>query len=103
VSKEDKDLLIVFSLDAFNSDIFTHEGPSTIRVPDRSHTVLPSSLYFGWTDKSKNKYMYDNMRMLSSSIIKAGIKDGQDLKHAVHYTNHAVSRDTTGEDVWWKY
>jgi FAD/FMN-containing dehydrogenase len=29
--------------------------------------------------------MYDNMRELSESIIKAGIEDGQDLKHAALY------------------
>ena len=89
MSKEDKDLLLVFNLDAFESDIFTHGGPSAY-PPDRSHTILPSSLYFGWTDKSKDKYMYDNMRKLSASIIQAGIKDGQDLKHAARYTNYAL-------------
>jgi hypothetical protein len=89
MSKEDKDVLLVFNLDAFENDILTHGGPSAY-PPDRSHTVLPSSLYFGWTDKSKDKYMYDNMRKLSASIIQAGIKDGQDLKHAAHDTNYAL-------------
>jgi hypothetical protein len=89
MSKQDKDLMIIFNLDAFENDIFTHGGPSAY-PPDRSHTVLPSSLYFGWTDKSKDKYMYDNMRNLSASIIDAGIKDGQDLKNAAHYINYAV-------------
>ena len=78
-----------FSLDAFEKDIFTHGGPSAF-PPDRSHTVLPSSLFFGWTDKSLDGYMYDNMRALSAELIQAGIKDGQDLKHAAHYTNYAL-------------
>jgi hypothetical protein len=50
MSKEDKDLLLVFTLDAFENDIFTHGGPSAY-PPDRSYAELPSSLYFGWVDK----------------------------------------------------
>jgi hypothetical protein len=34
--------------------------------------------------------MYEQMRALSSSLIEAGIKDGQDLKNAAHYTNYAL-------------
>lgn len=34
--------------------------------------------------------MYENMRALSASLIEAGIKDGQDLKNAAHYTNYAL-------------
>lgn len=66
-----------------------HGGPSAY-PPDRSHTVLPSSLYMGWTDKSLDEYMYDNLRVLSTELIQAGIEDGQDLKHAAHYTNYAL-------------
>ena len=89
MSKEDKDVIVLFSLDPFENDIFTHGEPSAY-PPDRSHTLLPSSLFLGWTDKSKDKYMYDNMRELSASLIEAGIKDGQDLKHAAHYINYAL-------------
>jgi len=89
ISQYDNDTLIVLSLDAFEDDIFTHGGPSAF-PPDRSYTVLPSSLYFGWTDKPLDRYMYDNMRALSAELIQAGIKDGQDLEHAAHYTNYAL-------------
>ena len=81
--------MIVFSPNAFEDDIFTHGGPSAF-PPDRSHTVLPSSLFFGWTDKSLDRYMYDNMRALSAELTHAGIKDGQDLEHAARYTNYAL-------------
>ena len=81
--------MVIFNLDAFESDIFTHGAPSAY-PPDRSHTILPSSLFLAWSDKSLDKYMYDSMRSLSASIIEAGIKDGQDLENAAHYTNYAL-------------
>ena len=81
--------MIVFSPNAFEDDIFTHGGPSAF-PPDRSHTVLPSSLFFTWTDESLDGYMYDNLRALSAELIQEGIKDGQDLEHAARYTNYAL-------------
>jgi hypothetical protein len=91
LSERDEDALIIFSLDAFESDIFTHGGPSAY-PPDRSRAVLPSSLFVAWNDKSldNDMYVYDSARNLSASIIEAGIKDGQDLKDAAHYPNFAV-------------
>jgi hypothetical protein len=52
--------------------------------------VLPSSLYFGWSDKSLDEYIYEEMSELSASLIEAGIKDGQDLEDAAHYPNYAL-------------
>ena len=89
LNEKDKDTMVIFNLDAFESDIFTHGAPSAY-PPDRSHTILPSSLFLAWSDKSLDKYMYDSIRSLSASIIEAGIKDGQDLENAAHYTNYAL-------------
>jgi hypothetical protein len=41
--------------------------------------------------------MYDNLRALSTELIQAGIEDGQDLKHAAHYTNYAVFGTPLGQ------
>ena len=89
LNEKDKDTMVIFNLDAFESDIFTHGAPSAY-PPDRSHTIFPSSLFLAWSDKSLDKYMCDSMRSLSASIIEAGIKDGQDLENAAHYTNYAL-------------
>ena len=91
LSEEDEETFILFNLDPFESDIFTHGGPSAY-PPDRSHAVLPSSLFVAWNNKSldKDKYVYDSLRNLSASIIEAGIKDGQDLMDAAHYPNNAI-------------
>jgi hypothetical protein len=89
LSEKDKDTMVIFNLDPFESDIFTHGAPSAY-PPDRSHTIFPSSLFIAWSDKSLDKYMYDSMRSLSASIIEVGIKDGQDLKDVAHYTNYAL-------------
>ena len=88
-SEKDKDGLLALNLDAFNSDIFTHGGPSAF-PPDRSQTVLPSSILIGWEDKSLDKDAYDILRSLGTTITKAGIVDGQDLENAAAYTNYAL-------------
>ncbi|KAN0139380.1 hypothetical protein V8E53_002881 [Lactarius tabidus] len=87
--EKDKDAMVIFNLDAFESDIFTRGAPSAY-PPDRFHTILPSSLFIAWSDKSLDQFMYDSMRSLSASIIEAGIKDGQDLENVAHYTNYAL-------------
>jgi len=91
LSEKDKDALVIFQLDPFESDIFTHGAPSAY-PPDRSRTIFPSSVFVTWNDKSldNDEYVYNSVRSLSASIIEAGIKDGQDLKDAAHYTNYAL-------------
>ena len=91
LSEKDKDTLIIFQLDAFESDIFTHGGPSAY-PPDRSRAILPSGLFVTWNDKSLDRdgFVYNSVRSLSASIIEAGVNDGQDLKDAAHYPNYAL-------------
>jgi hypothetical protein len=80
---------VVYSLDPFESDILTH-GQASAYPPNRPLAVLPSSIYFGWTDQSADKYMTDAMRISTATLLEAGIRDGQDLKHAAPYTNYAL-------------
>ncbi len=89
LGEKDKDVLVIFNLDAFESDIFTHGGPSAY-PPDRSRNFLPTSLLVAWNDKSLDKYAYDSIHSLSASVTKAGIKDGQDLMDASRYPNYAL-------------
>jgi hypothetical protein len=91
LGEKDEDVVIIFNLDPFESDIFTHGAPSAY-PPDRSRAIFPSSLFVAWNEKSldKDRYVYDSVRSLSASIIEAGIKDGQDLRDASHYPNYAV-------------
>ncbi|KAN0139139.1 FAD-binding domain containing protein [Lactarius tabidus] len=87
--EEDKDAVINFHIEPFESDIFMHGGPSAY-PPDRSRTILPSALIIAWNDKDLDQYMYDSIRNLSASILETAMKDGQDLKDAGPYTNYAV-------------
>ena len=86
MNKYKKDLLIAFSLDAFEVNISTYDGGPSVYplAPDRSHAIFPSSLYFGRMVKSFDRYMYDsepdNMRTLSVAVISYRFKDSQDLK-----------------------
>ena len=82
-------MTVVYSLEPFESDILTH-GQASAYPPNRSLAVLPSSIYFGWTDKSADKYMADAMLISSATLLEAGIRDGQNLKHAAPYTNYAL-------------
>jgi hypothetical protein len=86
---KDKDAVITFFLEPFESDILTHGGPSAY-PPDRSRTIYPSLIVIGWNDKELDGYVYDSIRNLSASILESAIKDGQDLKNAAPYTNYAV-------------
>ena len=97
----DKDVTIVYSLEPFESDFLTH-GHESAYPPDRYLAVLPSSIYFGWTDESADKNMADAMRISSATLVKTGIKDGQKLKHAAHYTNYALF-DTPVERIYGRH
>ncbi|KAF8260156.1 hypothetical protein EI94DRAFT_1790097 [Lactarius quietus] len=89
LKKFDKDVTVVYSLEPFESDFLTH-GQASAYPPNRSLAVLPSSIHFGWTDKSADKHMADAMRISSATLAKAGIQDDQDLKEAALYTNYAL-------------
>lgn len=82
-------MTVVYSLEPFEFEFLTH-GQASAYPPDRCLAVLPSSIYFGWTDKSADKYMADAMRISSATLVDRGIMDGQNLKHAAPYTNYAL-------------
>ena len=102
--EKDKDGALIVSLDAFESDIFTHGGPSAF-PPDRSHTILPSRITIWWSDESLDEYAYDTLRSLGDAITEAGTKDGQDLKNAARYPNYALFgtpvENMYGKNVEW--
>ena len=89
LSKYDENVLVVYSLDPFESNFLTHGGPSAY-PPNRSLAVLPSSIYCGWTNNSADKYIVDAMRRSAASLVAAGIQDGQDLDKAAPYVNYAL-------------
>ncbi|KAI9438135.1 hypothetical protein H4582DRAFT_2057619 [Lactarius indigo] len=72
---KDRDTLVIFSFDGFESDIFTQAGLSAL-LPNRSRTVLPSGLFVGCAQ--------------SERIIKAEIKGSQNRRDAVRYDNYAM-------------
>ncbi|KAI0251534.1 hypothetical protein BJV78DRAFT_1282389 [Lactifluus subvellereus] len=89
LSKYDKNVLVVYSLDPFEPGFLTHGGLSAY-PPDRSLAVLPSSIYCGWTNNSADKYMADAMRRSAAFLVAVGIQDGQDLDKAAPYVNYAL-------------
>ena len=94
--------MAVYTCEPFEPDIFTHGGPSTY-PPDRSRTVLPGNIYYGYSNKSADEYMAHSMRTSTASLNEAGMKDGQDLENLAPYVNYALFGlwDTAGEDVRW--
>jgi hypothetical protein len=85
---------VIYSIEPFESDFLTH-GQASAYPPNRSLAVLPSNIYFGWTDKSADKYMADAMRISSATLVEAGIQDDQDLMDAALYTNYALFETAT--------
>jgi len=89
LSKRDESILAVYTLEPYEPDIFTHGGPSAY-PPDRSCTILPGNIYYGYSNKSVDEYMAHSMRTSTALLIAAGIKDGQDLENAAPYPNYAL-------------
>ncbi|KAH9972613.1 hypothetical protein BGW80DRAFT_1459703 [Lactifluus volemus] len=89
LSKYDESVLLVYTLDPFELDFFSHGGPSAF-PPDRSRVVFPSGICYGWNDKSADQYMLDAMHRSAASVLAAGIEDGQDLTNAAPYVNYAL-------------
>ncbi|KAI9451168.1 FAD dependent oxidoreductase [Lactarius psammicola] len=89
LSELDKNSLIIYSVDPFESDYLTHGGPSAY-PPDRSRAVLPSNIYFGWSNQSADESMASAIRSSAASLIASGIRDGQDLENAATYVNYAM-------------
>ncbi|KAH9037371.1 FAD-binding domain-containing protein [Lactarius deliciosus] len=90
LSQYDPSVLVVYTIDPFESDLFTHGSPSAY-PPDRTRPVFPSSIYYGWTDESVDKHMDDAIRTSTATLERAGIQDGQDLENAPAYVNYAIS------------
>ncbi len=90
LNQYDPSVLVVYTIDPFESDFLTHGGPSAY-PPDRTRPVFPSSIYYGWTDKSVDKHMGDAIRTSTATLERAGTQDGQDLKNAAAYVNYAIS------------
>ena len=89
LSQYDESVLLVYTLEPFDSDFLSHGGPSAY-PPNRSVPVLPSSMFVGWTNASADGYMANAMRLSAASLVQAGIKDGQDLTNAAPYVNYAL-------------
>jgi len=89
LSQYDPSVLVVYSLEPFESDFLTHGEPSAY-PPDRRHAVLPSSIHLGWTNASVDGFVADALRLSTASLVEAGIRDGQDLKNAAPYVNYAL-------------
>ncbi len=86
----DDSVLLVYSLEPFEPDFLSHGGPSAY-PPHRSLIVFLSTIYLGWTNSSVDGFMAEaTMRLSHASLVKAGIKDGQDLENVAPYVNYAL-------------
>jgi hypothetical protein len=81
--------LIVYSLEPYAPDYLTHGGPSAY-PPDRSYAVLPSNIYYGWSNESADGFTANAIRSSVASLIEIGIRDGQSLEKVASYPNYAL-------------
>ncbi|KAF8258459.1 hypothetical protein EI94DRAFT_1815307 [Lactarius quietus] len=89
LSELDENVLIVYTLEPFEPDYLTHGGPSAY-PPDRSYAVLPSNIYYGWSNELADEFTADAMRSSAASLMASGIRDGQNLEKVSTYPNYAL-------------
>ena len=82
-------MLVGYTLEPLELGFLTHGSPSAY-PSDRSLAILPSNIYFGWTNASADEFMAEALRLSAASSVEAGIQDGQDLKNAGPYVNYAL-------------
>ena len=82
-------MLIVYSLEPYEPDYLTHGGLSAY-PPDRSYAVLPSNIYYGWSNESADGFAADALRSSVASLMASGIRDGQNLAKVASYPNYAL-------------
>jgi hypothetical protein len=81
--------LVVYSLEPYEPDYLTHGGPSAY-PPDRSYAVLPSNIYYGWSNESADGFTVNAMRSSVASLMANAIREGQDLEKVATYPNYAL-------------
>ncbi len=79
----------LLTIEPLKPSFLTYGSPFTY-PPDRSPTVLPSNIYFVWTEPLVDWFIADAMSLSAASLVEARIQDGQDLKNAVPYVNYAL-------------
>ena len=89
LSQYDESVLLINTVEPFESDFLSHGEPSAY-PPNRSVPILPSNMFFGWTNASADGYMTNAMRLSAASLVQAGIKDGQNLTNEGPYVNYAL-------------
>ncbi|KAI0251531.1 FAD dependent oxidoreductase [Lactifluus subvellereus] len=89
LSRLDKKVLVVYSLDPYEPGYISHGEPSAY-PPDRSRAFYMSNIYFGWSNNLTDEYTADAIRSSHASLTAAAIKDGQDLTGAAPYPNYAL-------------
>lgn len=89
LSELDENALMVYSLEPYEPDYLTHGGPSAY-PPDRSYAVLPSNIYYGWSNESADGFTANALRSSVASLMASGIRDGQNLEKVASYPNYAM-------------
>ncbi|KAA1470098.1 FAD dependent oxidoreductase [Dentipellis sp. KUC8613] len=85
-----KSLVTIFNVaDVFLPSMFSH-GPPSAYPPDRSTTIEPINLLFGWSDPTATDYMHDAMVQSAAQMRAVAVGDGQDVANAAIYSNYAL-------------
>ncbi|TFY66023.1 hypothetical protein EVG20_g5066 [Dentipellis fragilis] len=80
---------IINVADVFLPSMFSH-GSSSAYPPDRSITIEPINLLFGWTDPTATGRMHDAMVQSANQMKAVAVADGQDVANAAIYSNYAL-------------
>ncbi|KAH9972555.1 hypothetical protein BGW80DRAFT_1313434, partial [Lactifluus volemus] len=83
------DTLVSYDVEPFDPALFSYGLPSAY-PPDRSRPLLPTNIYFAWSDPSLDAAVTDALRQTTDTLRAAAVADGQDVANAFSYGNYAL-------------
>ena len=81
---------VSYDVEPFDPGLFSHSLTPSAYPPDRSRPLLPTNLYFGWSNATRDADVAAALRQSSDAVRAAAVADGQDVANAFVYGNYAL-------------
>jgi hypothetical protein len=81
---------VSYDVEPFDPGLFTHSLTPSAYPPDRSRPLLPTNLYFGWTNPDRDADVAAALQQSTDAVRAAAVADGQDVANAFVYGNYAL-------------
>ncbi|KAI0251578.1 hypothetical protein BJV78DRAFT_1126057 [Lactifluus subvellereus] len=81
---------VSYDVEPFDPGLFSHSTTPSAYPPDRSRPLLPTNLYFGWSNADLDTDIAAALRQSTDAVRAAAVADGQDVANAFLYGNYAL-------------